>query len=59
MFQLLLLIFYCGLRKGVWTFRFSGGNPPSQILENVLLRMGFDGLMGWDGWTGYPYFVGI
>ena len=23
------------------------------------LRMGFDGLMGWYGWTGYPYFVGI
>ena len=30
-----LSILLC-LRKGVWTFRFSGGNPPFQNLENVL-----------------------
>ena len=28
--------FYCGLRKGFWTFGFSGCNPPFSNLENVL-----------------------
>ena len=45
--HLILSILLC-LRKGVWIFRFSGGNPPFQNLENVLFTDGWDGM----GWTG-------
>ena len=49
--HLILSILLC-LRKGFWTFRFSGGNPPFQNLENVLFTDGWDG-MGWDGMDGW------
>ena len=45
--HLILSILLC-LREDVWTFRFSGDNPPFQNLENILFTDG----MGWDGMDG-------
>ena len=46
---------WCGNGTGGFKTR-----PVTVLFENVTtfcLRVGFDG--GWDGWTGYPCFMGI